>query len=317
MHELIITRSNHLIDPVFAPWGWEIPIYLFLGGIVAGMMLISGYFILTGRTQQTKCSCFLIPLVALGLISVGMFFLFLDLEHKMYVWRLYTTFEWTSPMSWGAWILLLVYPILMLNAIIRVPEEIGKRWAWLKGMSEKLRERVFAVKFIGAMSMVSGAILGMYTGVLLSTLVARPAWNSSMLWILFLVSGLSAAAAFIHLVARLEDERRLLAKADNAFLIAELLIIALIFLGFLSSSGVQNEAAMMFLTGSYAAVFWVFVVGLGIVIPLIIQLLAVNDKIGHTPIAPIMVMAGGLILRFVIVSAGQNSGWFTGTFITP
>ncbi|MCK5741097.1 MAG: polysulfide reductase NrfD, partial [Chlorobi bacterium] len=129
MHELIITRSNHLIDPVFTPWGWEIPIYLFLGGIVAGMMLISGYFILTGRTQQTKCSCFLIPLVALGLISVGMFFLFLDLEHKIYVWRLYTTFEWTSPMSWGAWILLLVYPILMLNAIIRVPEEIGKRWA--------------------------------------------------------------------------------------------------------------------------------------------------------------------------------------------
>ncbi|MDA3844157.1 MAG: polysulfide reductase NrfD [Candidatus Kapabacteria bacterium] len=317
MHELIITRSNHLIDPIFTPWGWEIPIYLFLGGLVAGMMIISGYFILSGRHQKKDCSCFVVPTVALALISIGMTALFLDLEHKLYVWRLYTTFQWTSPMSWGAWILLLVYPILTLNAILKIPENIAKKLPWLKNIGEKLSGRKFAVKVIGAMSMISGGILGMYTGVLLSTLVARPAWNSSMLWILFLVSGLSAAAAFIHLFAKREDERRLLAKADNGFLIAELMIVALIIIGFLTSSEVQNAAAMLFINGPYAAVFWVFVVGLGMVVPLFIQLFAVNDKIQHTPIAPIMVMVGGLILRFVIVSAGQYSGWFTGTFTTP
>lgn len=317
MHELVITRSNHLIDPVFTPWGWEIPLYLFLGGLVAGMMIISGYFILSGRVQKTKCSCFLMPLVALGLISLGMLFLFLDLEHKLYFWRMYTTFEWTSPMSWGAWILLLVYPILTLNAIIRVPEEIGKRIAWLNELSEKVRNHAFFVKLIGAFSMITGGILGMYTGVLLSSFVARPTWNSSMLWILFLVSGLSAAAAFVHLVARLEDERKLLAKADNGFLVAELMIILLIFVGYLTSTEVHNQAAMMFINGPYAASFWVFVVGMGIVVPLIIQLLAVNNKVQHTPIAPIMVMIGGLLLRFVIVSAGQNSAWITSAFAMP
>jgi formate-dependent nitrite reductase membrane component NrfD len=56
-------------------------------------------------------------------------------------------------------------------------------------------------------------------------------------------------------------------------------------------------------------VYWVFVVGLGIVFPLVIQLLAVNHKIQHTPVAPILVMLGGLLLRFVIVSAGQLSHW--------
>jgi protein NrfD len=45
------------------------------------------------------------------------------------------------------------------------------------------------------------------------------------------------------------------------------------------------------------------------VIPLIIQNLATRHLIQHTPIAPIMVLAGGLILRFVIVSAGQASHW--------
>jgi formate-dependent nitrite reductase membrane component NrfD len=61
-------------------------------------------------------------------------------------------------------------------------------------------------------------------------------------------------------------------------------------------------------------VFWVFVVGMGIVIPLIIQLLAVNHKIKHTPIAPIMVIIGGLILRFVIVAAGQYSHYLNAHF---
>ena len=51
--------------------------------------------------------------------------------------------------------------------------------------------------------------------------------------------------------------------------------------------------------------FWVFVVGLGIVIPLFIQTLAVSHRIAHTPIAPLLVLAGGLALRFVIVYAGQ------------
>jgi formate-dependent nitrite reductase membrane component NrfD len=42
---------------------------------------------------------------------------------------------------------------------------------------------------------------------------------------------------------------------------------------------------------------------------LFIQLLAVNHKIVHTPVAPILVLLGGILLRFVIVYAGQLSGW--------
>ena len=310
MFELSNTRHNPMIDPSMHVWEWQIPVYLFLGGLVAGMMIISGYFILTGRTKTAKCSCFLIPLVALGAISLGMFALFLDLEHKLYVWRLYTTFKWQSPMSWGAWILLLVYPILILNGLIRLPDEVNARYKWFENISLKLMEHKFAVKAIGATSMIVGAVLGMYTGVLLSALGARPGWNSAMLWILFLVSGLSSAAAFVHLVAREIEERELLAKADIGFLIAELFVIALMIVGFLSSTEVHIAAVKLILTGPFAAVFWVFVVLAGIVIPLIIQLFAVNHKVQHTPVAPIMVILGGLILRFVIVAWGQYSHWF-------
>lgn len=46
---------------------------------------------------------------------------------------------------------------------------------------------------------------------------------------------------------------------------------------------------------------------LGILLPLSIQLLAVNHRVAHTPVAPILVIAGGLALRFLIVQAGQAS----------
>ncbi|MFP4529086.1 MAG: NrfD/PsrC family molybdoenzyme membrane anchor subunit [Candidatus Kapaibacterium sp.] len=317
MLEIISTRTNEMIDPIMHVWGWEIPVYLFLGGFVAGMMIISGYFILSGRTRNTQCSCFIIPIISIAAISLGMVALFLDLEHKLYFWRLYTTFQPDSPMSWGAWILLLVYPILIANAIIRVPDWIGEKFEFLKKLSKQINEHEFGVKTIGAMSMIVGGVLGMYTGVLLSTMAARPAWNSAMLWVLFLVSGLSTAAAFIHLIAADSEERKLLAKADNGFLITELLIIILMIIGFVSSVEIHQQAAALILGGPFTASFWVFVIALGIVIPLIIQLLAVNNKVQHTPIAPIMVIAGGLILRFVIVGVGQYSHWPTAFFPNP
>ena len=65
----------------------------------------------------------------------------------------------------------------------------------------------------------------------------------------------------------------------------------------------------LILTGPFAPAFWVLVVGLGLLIPFVIQMMAVNHRIRHTAVAPLMVIAGGLLLRFVIVNAGQASHW--------
>lgn len=310
MNEITTTRHNHMIDPSLHVWGWEIPVYLFLGGMVAGMMLISGYFLFKGRTSEENCSCFYLPFMSIIILSVGMVALFLDLEHKLYVWRLYTTFEIRSAMSWGSWILVLVYPVLIINMMLKPPQFLITKFPVLIKARDYLLERKNLIKNFGVVSMFFGAGIGLYTGVLLSSLGARPLWSSSILWLLFLISGLSGAAAFVHVIAKNVYERELLAKADNAFLIIELFIIALFIIGLKTATEVQASAADLLLTGEFASMFWVFVIGIGIIIPLIIQLLAVNHKIHHTPIAPLMVIVGGLILRFVIVSAGQYSHWF-------
>ena len=100
-----------------------------------------------------------------------------------------------------------------------------------------------------------------------------------------------------------------MAWLDNLFLVIELGLIGMLLIGLASSTEAHAEAARLLLGGPYTAVFWVGVVGLGIVVPLVIQSLAVTHRIIHTPIAPILVMLGGLALRFVIVSAGQYSHW--------
>jgi formate-dependent nitrite reductase membrane component NrfD len=308
MLEFLTTRHNPMVDPTLHVWGWEIPVYLFLGGWVAGSMIIGGYLARKGRQPGDGCVCHVLPWLGLALLSLGMGALFLDLEHRLYVWRMYLTLQPASPMSWGGWILVLVYPVLLLGALASIPADLLSRSPTVAGLAARLRNPV-AARRLGTVSIVAGVALGIYTGILLSSLGARPLWSSAALGPLFLVSGLSTGAAFAHLIARNADEQAALLRADNVFLMVELALIALILVGLLTASAVHANAAALLLGGPYTAVFWVFVVGLGIVLPLQLQALMVSHRIAHTAVAPLLVIGGGLALRFVIVSAGQYSQW--------
>ncbi len=340
--ELTTTRHNPGIDPALHVWGWEIPVYLFLGGLVAGLMIIAGVRLLLvqPRERQAMVCCTIGPLVGLTLLSLGMLALFLDLSHKLYVWRLYLTFEPTSPMSWGSWILLLVYPALLANTLTHLPETVpaaAKRFPVLVTISDFILARPRVVIGIGLGNMVLGVALGLYTGILLSALPARPLWNTAILGPLFLFSGLSTAAALLHaiLVMSFKGEYRpafadfllsalarwshgrapdpsiapLLSQADNSFLTVELGLLMLFLIGMVTSAAASQQAAALLLIGPYAAPFWVLVIGLGILTPLLLQFLELQNRIRHTLAPAVLVLVGGLALRFILVFAGQESHW--------
>jgi formate-dependent nitrite reductase membrane component NrfD len=312
--EFVSTAHSPATDPHLHVWGWEIPVYLFLGGFTAGIMVLSGWALWKGRRNPASQPSFALAssgLFGLGLaaVSLGMLALFLDLAHKPYVWRLYLTMQPWSPMSWGAWILLLVYPVLAAGVLLDPPRVLLRRLPALGPLAAWLAPSDFARRAIGFVSIATGIGLGIYTGILLSALGARPLWSSGLLGPLFLASGLSSSAAFAHWASPDAEERRRLAWLDNLFLVVELGLIGMLLIGLTSSTEAHAQAARLVLGGPYTAVFWVGVVGLGIVVPLVIQSLAVTHRIVHTPIAPILVMLGGLALRFVIVNAGQYSHW--------
>jgi formate-dependent nitrite reductase membrane component NrfD len=340
MLELTTTRHNPLIDPGLSIWSWEIPVYLFLGGIVAGMMVLAGIAMLRVARGDDPRSFFSVhtPILSFVLINLGMLALFLDLAHKLYVWRVYTTFQLSAPMSWGSWVLILVYGVLAASALIRLPEA----WPWLARrvpqivrISDAVVARTGLVRLLAWCNVALGVALGIYTGILLNTMVARPLWNSAILGPLFLVSGLSAGAAVLHLATALLPHRRVsasawrdalaavwqplgdtappkrtvagLIRADLAFLAVEVVLIGLLLANLFTSSASHAAAGWLLVSGPYAAAFWWLIVVIGIVVPIALQSLELTHRIPHTVVPAILVLVGGLALRWVMVLAGQAS----------
>jgi len=340
MLEITTTRHNPLVDPQLAVWSWEIPVYLFFGGLVAGMMILGGMAMLRIARGEDGRSFFSLqtPLLAFVLINLGMGALVLDLTHKLYVWRVYLTLQPGSPMSWGSWLLIVVYAALLLSALIRLPEAwpwLGRRVPALQRWSDALLARPGLVKALAWANILLGIGLGIYTGILLNTMVARPLWNSAILGPLFLFSGLSAGAAMVHLasVARgtrpapegmiggaiaalcqplgnaLPEKRAVdsLVRADIAFLAIELALIGLLLVNLYTSTASHAAAATLLVSGPYAWAFWGVIVGLGVLVPLALQGLELGHRIPHTVVPALLVLVGGFTLRWVLVNAGQAS----------
>jgi protein NrfD len=310
---LVSARSNPHIDPVIDVWGWEISVYLFLGGLTAGIMFFSALMLLLNKDEEAPFSVNGLALLGPVVLSLGMTTLFLDLSHKLFVWRFYTTFEPTSPMSYGAWILILFYPV----GILQVLSTFRKGYPFLAGLVNDipLVARLLDVveryrRLIAWLAIPIAISLGIYTGILLSAFSARPFWNTGLLGPLFLVSGLSTGAALAALIARQHSERRLLTRIDAGLIVFELLIVALLLVNLTTGSRPQLDAAAMLMGGSYTAWFWGVFVALGLLVPLVLEYFEIRGTARNIAmLAPVLVLVGGYMLRAIAVDLGQETTW--------
>jgi protein NrfD len=310
---LITARHNAKIDPGLEIWTWEISVYLFLGGLTAGIMFFAAVMPLMKRAGAAPFASLRLALAAPIMLSLGMGALFLDLEHKLFVFRFYTAFEPTSPMSWGAWILILVYPISLLQILSTLRAGwpgLAQYWLrlplgdWILDQCERYQRPIAVLAIPVAVG------LGIYTGILLSAFSARPFWNTGILGPLFLVSGLSTSAALVVLGTRAHTERALFTRIDLGLIAVELVIVALLIVNLSTGGAVQLSAARMVLGGEYTLAFWGLFVALGLLVPLMLELWELRG--GQRALAvlgPVLVLVGGYILRHVIVGLGQASTW--------
>jgi protein NrfD len=313
--ETVTTRANAQIDPSLHVWGWEITVYLFLGGIVAGIFVLTAALELASGARPRSRALAFAPFAALVLISIGMFALWLDLAHRMWAWRFYAVFRPTSPMSWGAWLLVLIYPIGLVLGLGSLGDEerevLRKR---VPGFARSTFEGLFSFadarrRSVLVASVLIGLSLGVYTGLLLGTMPSRLAWNSAVLGPLFLASGLSTGAAFLLLFALDEAERKTLVRWDAIAIGAELVLIVLLLLGWATSGEAGRFAARSFLGGPYTAVFWSLVVVTGLLVPLAMEFLESRRHLRFIALVPVLILAGGFALRWILLAAGQASSF--------
>ena len=288
-------------------WGLLIVLYLFLGGLSAGLLAVSALATLFGgeRFNSTaRVGAWTAPWPVLA----GTALLVLDLGQPFYFWKLLVAWEPRSPMWLGTWLLTMFTMVSLPYAGLFLPVSTA---IWRPEDVARMRQRL---AFAG---LPLGIGVGIYTGVLLGVLVARPLWQTPLLAQLFLISALSSAAALLLVLLRRaasEREHRALAGADAALIAVEILVLAWMLIDARTSTASANAAVGLLTHGMYGWVFWLGVVGLGLLLPLSLEtaeLTAGADRPGQTwlakaaPAAPPFVLLGGLALRWVFVYAGQ------------
>jgi formate-dependent nitrite reductase membrane component NrfD len=300
-------------------WGWLVAIYLFLGGMGAGAFLIASLIELSGaRYKQKYCPTTMAGAGVSGpLLLLGTVLLIFDLGAGLREpWRiLYMFTNFSSVMTWGIWILTLFLPIAFLYGIVEIlhvhPNILVQLRRRLPFLPEKLPYRRIkrVVCSVGSVLAVGTAI---YTGVLLSVVQAVPLWNTAVLPALFLVSAISTGMGLaFDLSATLaipEIHRRynIMPLVHMVFIGLEIVLLALLLILALNQGGEAAESAKLILIGNRSVVFWVLVVGFGMIYPFMVHVYAFARH-SHGYISGILSGAGiviaGLFVRYLIVAA--------------
>ena len=306
---IIYGKNNPGVVPHLELWEWPIALYLFLGGLAAGILFFAAYYFLVGKEKEYSTAVKWAAFAAPPALIIGLLALFVDLKNKVLVWRLYTTISFESPMSWGAWTLLLITPLAIIWCMSFQKELAPRAW-WRIGLLDKIADLGTRYrKLLAVLLMVLAVILGIYTGILLSAFNARPLWNTSILGFLFLTSGLSTGAALIIWMSENKGEINRFRKIDMGLIVIELMLITHLLMGLLAGPTVHVQAAKLFLGGEFTWSFWLLVVALGLVVPLGIEYFELKGKKIPHYLVPAMILVGGLIFRIIMVHAGQISSY--------
>jgi formate-dependent nitrite reductase membrane component NrfD len=319
-------------------WEYLIVNYLFLGGLSAGLYFTSAlaaWIQEDGRSAYPRIARWG-ALLAPWPVGLGSALLVLDLGQPFRFWKIFFHFRWRSPMSIGSW-LLVAFSVLSLAylwawleqperqaLVARIPGKLMARVparlrGWLAADASAWRRGLAMAGFPLAVG------VGIYTGVLLGAVQARPFWNTNLVAQLFLFSALSSGAAAL-VVARLLDktpvelhEMRFLYSLDITLILLELFIVVPYLVhGSLSTLAVKQALGLV-LGGPYTVAFWALFLGAGLLLPLAIELWEFRPVIlgrGAFHISPRwaaaaggLVLLGGYTLRYVFVFAGQATGF--------
>jgi len=290
-------------------WEWWIVVYFFAGGIAGGAYLVSTVIELVGEPADRPVAR-MGYIIAFAMIPICVVCLILDLGEPWRFWHMVVyrkTFlpapVWDSPMSVGAYALLIFSLFSTLSFLDALVETGRLRWAPFRARYNSVPRMIYAV--LGGLA---AFFLASYTGVLLAT-THLPAWaNTPLLGALFLASGASTGVAAVVVGLVLADSDvgaswTKLKRLDNVAIIWELvlLIVMLVWLGAAAAPLLSGLGGILLIGGT---------VLIGLVVPLLMQLRpsaeARNGR-GRAILVPaLLILIGGFILRMVIVLGGQG-----------
>jgi protein NrfD len=300
MPDTFFTSSPH--------WTWWIILYFFVGGIAGSAFFLDSVLHLFGRQADRPLVRLGYYLAFAGAVLSGLL-LTIDLPRPERFWHMLIQsntgrpmFKAWVPMSVGVWGLLLFGLFALLAALGALGEdrpEVGL----LRSAPARALRRPGPAAVIAVLGSCFGLFLAGYTGVLLAV-TNRPIWaDSTLLGLLFLVSGASTGAAALVLLAVWRRAGHMESVAwlswfDRRMLLLELIVLIV----FLISLGSLTQVFF----GWWGAALLVGVIGIGILAPLLLER-------GHRAYAPralvrsaSLVLLGGFLLRAVVLLSSSE-----------
>lgn len=289
-------------------WGVPIALYLFLGGLAAGTMVVSGLIYLKKGEEFIRTVRFG-AWAGVVCLAAGLLCLLMEVSEPLRALQLWSAF--TNSSSWmaiGAWLLfcgMAAFGIYALGSVIAPWRRIMRPWSYL----------VIAL----------GVCIAVYTGILLGVLKAHPLWNSALLPCLFTVSALDTGVALVAIFMAFGEKAEECAKVQHVLervvfvlVIAEMVVLAgyLVLVGTGSTVGANSVSILV--GGKLAVPFWALFVVIGLVAPLALAILTLKRQkaakgAAETPAKPAVLLpvlgaacalVGGLALRFLVLAAG-------------
>jgi formate-dependent nitrite reductase membrane component NrfD len=314
-------------------WNWIVAVDLFAAGLSAGAFIISATAYFLGRERYeniTQIGAYIAPFP----VIIGIIALIYDLERPHLFWKLFLTFQPNSVMSLGAWLLFFFSIFSFAHLYLWLPE----KYDYLK-MIPMIKSNRFLGRFRGDnLTKVRGLVagfgipisigVGIYTGVLLGALNARPFWNNPMLPMLFLISAMMTGSAAICFVGcfikgfkgmtreNVNTNKFMIHSIDFTLMVFSMIAVFLFILGLYVSPRSSVAAVHLIMGGEFTLLFWILVVGVGILLPLAFEVyeliphyIVQTELREHNPwisgIITTSVLIGGFAMRYIVIYAGQ------------
>ncbi|MDD1795078.1 cytochrome c nitrite reductase subunit NrfD [Enterovibrio sp. ZSDZ42] len=303
-------------------WDWIIAVYLFLAGMSAGAAMIAVYLkrnVIEGDAAKNGIIRATAILAPMGII-VGLLILVFHLTKPLEFWKIMIYFNPTSVMSMGV-VLFQVYMMVLfawlasvfLNDIQRI---VGHWVDKIPGANALLTACRRFENGLEITLAILAIVLAAYTGFLLSALKTYPLLNNPVLPILFLFSSLSSGAAACLLVGVIGFKEpmnsasvRWVHRFERPVVLFELFVIFAFFSGLYFGGGQKEVAVLAAIGGGFwSSWFWYGVIGLGMVLPLVLNAISpsgVKHRTSYLAVVTTLSLIGVLMLRTFILYAGQ------------
>ncbi len=255
---------------------------MFFGGISGGLYLASLAF-------DNLLGMFIAWLLAMAAGMTDM----LHLSKPMRFWRMMLK----PGSSWIARGFILIF-LFLGAAMIQLALS-----QWAPGAAETVFKVLAGILAFGV-AIYSGFVVG-YVG-------AIKLWNSAVIPILYVISGLTGGLAVLLLVSFGESTDTLISIANYmlAALVGYAVFVAIYFWVATYGSVTARDSAVRVLRGNIAPAFWLGVVFIGIILPIVmVAPFSLTDNTSPVvfAIASVCAIIGGVMLRYVILKGGMYS----------